>query len=90
MDTLFCLKPWQITIDYHDAVGHLFLGVRHHTHGSVAFSHAAVEYCGGAAELDGDGYTIRCHNEENIVESAREIALMSEHAEPASSVGHHT
>lgn len=81
MNTLVCLKPWQVTIDYHDAVGHLFLRVRHHTHGSVAFSHAAVEYCGGADELDEDGYVIRCRDEPDIVESARDIARMSEYAE---------
>ena len=78
MDTLGCTKPWQVTIDYHAAVGHLFLRVRHHTHGSVAFSDAAVDYCGGSAEKDDDGYIIRCNEEPNIVDSAREIARLSE------------
>jgi hypothetical protein len=78
MDTLIDTKPWQVTIDYHVAVGHLFLRVRHHTHGSVAFSNAAIDYCGGAAEVDDDGYTIRCNEEPNIVAAAREIARLSE------------
>jgi len=71
-------KPWQVTIDYHPEVGHLFLRVREHTHGSVAFSDAAAAYCGGAAEVDDDGYTVRCVEEPEIVEAAREIARLSE------------
>ncbi len=78
MDEYVTEKPWQVRIDFHEAVGHLFLRVEHHTHGSVAFSNAAIEYCGGAAELDDDDYTIRCNEEPQIVASAREIARMSE------------
>jgi hypothetical protein len=74
----FCRKPWQVTIDYHSAVGHLFLMVREHLHGSVAFSNDAVEHCAGATEVDEHGYTIRCRDEPPIVDLAREIAWMSE------------
>ena len=75
---LACDKPWQVMIDYNPPAGCLVLRVREHTHGSIAFSDAAVDYCGGAAELDDDGYTIRCNAEPMFVETAREIARLSE------------
>ena len=71
-------KPWQVTIDYHPSVGLLFLRVKTHTHGSVAFTDAAVDNCGGALDIDGDGYVLRCKGEKAIVNAAREIARMSE------------
>lgn len=70
-------KPWQVMIDYHPEVGFLFLRVREHTHPSVAFSDEAVKYCGGAVEVDEDGYTVCCRDDYSIVEAAREIARMS-------------
>lgn len=70
------MKPWQVTIDLHDDV--LWLRVREHSHGSVAFSREAAAFCNGATEQDDDGYTIRCRDEPSIVEAAREIAAMSE------------
>lgn len=77
-EELVSAKPWQVTIDYHKAVGTLFLRVRSHTHGSVAFSHDAIKYCGGAVAEDDEGYTIQCREEPSIVAAAREIARMSE------------
>ena len=71
-------KPWQVMIDYHPEVGCLFLRVRGHDHGSIAFSDAAAEYCGGVAERDGDGYIVRCNGEYALVDAAREIARLSE------------
>lgn len=71
-------KPWQVLIEYSKELGFLTLRVRQHTHGSIAFSHDATVYCGGPAEEDADGYTIRCRDEPSIVQAAREIALMSE------------
>ena len=71
-------KPWQVTIDYHKAIGYLVLRVREHTHASIAFSNDAIRHCCGAVEEDDDGYTIRCLDEPAIVEVAREIARMSE------------
>ena len=66
-------KPWQVTIDLHPALG-LVLGVREHTHGSVAFSIEAAEYCGGAIKYDEDNYITECRDNYTIVNSAREIA----------------
>lgn len=76
-----CPKPWQVTINFEKATGSLVLGVREHTHGSIAFSNDAAEVCGGAIETDDDGYTIRCRHEPEIVAKARETARLSESAE---------
>lgn len=72
------IKPWQVTLEYCEAIGFLTFRVREHTHGSIAFSNAAADYCGGALETDEDGYVIRCRDEVAAVDTAREIAIMSD------------
>jgi hypothetical protein len=69
-------RPWQVRILWHP-LGFVTLRPITHTHPSVAFSNEAVENCGGAAEVDEDGYTVRCHEEPSMAETAREIARMS-------------
>jgi hypothetical protein len=71
-------KPWQVTLHYSPEVGFLTFRVASHTHGSIAFTPEAAIYCGGAVERDDDGYIVRCREELNCVQVAREIARMSE------------
>ena len=75
--TWACKKPWQVVLHYVPELGLLTMRVASHTHGSIAFTDRAAEYCGGEAERDDDGYIIRCHEEVEHVEVAREIARMS-------------
>jgi|688.fasta_scaffold1277619_1 hypothetical protein len=70
-------KPWQVVLHYAAELGMLTMRVASHTHGSIAFTDSAAEYCGGEAERDNDGYIIRCHEEVELVEVAREIARLS-------------
>lgn len=71
-------KPWQVTIDYEPRHGDLTFRVRTHSHGSVAFTEAAAEHCGGGVERDAEGYLVRCVHEGPLVWAAREIARMSD------------
>ncbi|MGL4650727.1 MAG: hypothetical protein ACRC1H_15070 [Caldilineaceae bacterium] len=70
-------KPWQVMLHYTPELGMLTMRAAFHTHGSIAFTESAAEYCGGEAERDEDGYIIRCHEELEQVDVAREIARMS-------------
>lgn len=71
-------KPWQVVLHYTPALAMLTMRAAFHTHGSIAFTDAAADYCGGAVERDADGYIIRCQEEYAQVEIAREIARMSD------------
>lgn len=71
-------KPWQVTLHFSNEIGMLTIRVQHHTHAMVSFTNEAAEYCGGAAETDEDGYIVRCNDEPDFCDTAREIARMSE------------
>ncbi len=74
-------KPWQVVLDYNEAIGNMLfiLMLNEHPHGSISFTEAAAEFCGGAIEQDDDRYVVRCRDEHfSVIEQAREIARMSE------------
>lgn len=67
--------PLMLVLHYSAEIGMLTVRPLSHTRWCVTFSPPAAEYCGGAADVDEDGYVVRCHDEVTFVDVVRHQLL---------------
>ena len=68
--------PLMLELHYSPDIGMLTMRPIHHTRPCVTFTPSAAEYCGGAIEMDGEGYVVRCADEVMFVETARQLSAL--------------
>ena len=68
--------PLMLELHYSPDIGMLTMRPIHHTRPCVTFTPEAAKYCGGAIEMDGEGYVVRCADEFMFVETVRQLSAL--------------